>query len=176
MIEARESPPGKGLRRGPFTFALLSFYIIGALVVAAWNYIFIGGDGGFTDLFEGRTWENAGDFILQLAGLRSEDTPAFLEPAKWWASGKLAYNTLGDECVGHGHRWAGRLCHLHAGGPQRLRRRPGYSSFHCRHHCLRRAADLLRLYPSRTGIGLGDADNFLSVARYFARRAGPWHS
>ena len=94
MIESRESSQEKGLRRRPFTFARLSFYIIGALVVAAWSYIFIGGDSGFTDLFEGRTWENAGDFILQLAGLRSEDTPAFLEPAKWWATGKLAYNTL----------------------------------------------------------------------------------
>ena len=94
MIEAKESPPRPGLQRRPFTFARLSFYIIVALVVAAWASILFEGDSGFTDLFEGRTWENAGEFVLQLTGLRSDDTPAFLKLDKWWSTGKLAYNTL----------------------------------------------------------------------------------
>ena len=80
-------------RRTP-TFARLSLYVFGALLVIAWATIFIAGDSGFTDLFRGRTWDNAGNFLSRMAGLGSEETPAFLQPEQWWATGKLAYDTL----------------------------------------------------------------------------------
>lgn len=80
-------------RRRP-TFARVSVYVFLALVVGAWGYIFMSGDSGFTDLFRGRTWDNAGTFLGQLAGRDSEDTPAFLKSDEWLSTGRLAYNTL----------------------------------------------------------------------------------
>ena len=76
------------------TFARISLYLAIAMTVAAWAYILYGGDSGVSDLFRGKTWENGSRFLSQLAGLTSDDTPAFLQPSKWLETGALAYNTL----------------------------------------------------------------------------------
>ena len=78
----------------PLTFARGSAYVFVLLLVAAWGYLLLAGDSGFLDLFAGKTWQNAGRFMGQLLGLDSGDTPAFLQPGQWWATGKLAYHTL----------------------------------------------------------------------------------
>ena len=81
--------------RRAFTFARLSLYLFALLMAVAWGYILFGtGDSGFADLFRGRTWDNAGRFLTRLAGLDTAETPAFFQPAQWWVTGKLAYNTL----------------------------------------------------------------------------------
>lgn len=80
--------------RRPLTFARLSFYAFFFLVTVAWVYIFWDGDSGFTDLFREQTWDNAGRFLGQMAGMDSDRRPAYLQPEQWWATSKLAYNTL----------------------------------------------------------------------------------
>ena len=84
---------GTGVRR-PLTFARFSLYLAIAMMAAAWVYILYGGDSGILDLFRPKTWENGGRFLSQLAGLTSNDTPAFLQPSQWLKTGALAYNTL----------------------------------------------------------------------------------
>ena len=81
-------------QRRPMTFARISLYLAIAMMVAAWAYILYGGDSGVSDLFRSKTWENGSRFLSQLAGLTSDDTPAFLQPSKWLETGALAYNTL----------------------------------------------------------------------------------
>ena len=76
------------------TFARISLYLAIAMMVASWAYILYGGDSGVSDLFRSKTWENGSRFLSQLAGLTSDDTPAFLQPSKWLETGALAYNTL----------------------------------------------------------------------------------
>ena len=78
----------------PWTFARASGYLFLLLVAAAWGYIFLQGDSGFSDLWRAKTWGNAGRFASQLLGLDSGAAPAFLVPGQWWATGKLAYHTL----------------------------------------------------------------------------------
>ena len=107
MMEVRKSAPDlRPPRRSP-TFARWSLYAFLLLVAVAWGYIFLGGDSGFTDLFRTRTWDNAGGFLAQLAGLDSDTTPAFLQPAQWLATGRLAYNTLAMSVLAIGMAGAG---------------------------------------------------------------------
>ena len=94
MMRAGDISRGQPMRRRPLTFARASAYLFVLLLAAAWSYILLGGDSGFLDLFAGKTWQNAGRFGSQLLGLDSDSTPAFLLPGRWWATGKLAYNTL----------------------------------------------------------------------------------
>ena len=93
-------------RRTP-TFARLSLYIFAALLVVAWAYVFLAGDSGFTDLFRSRTWDNAGAFLSRMAGIGMEETPAFLRPEQWWATGRLAYDTLAMSVLAIGIAGAG---------------------------------------------------------------------
>ena len=94
MTETREPTRYRDRRWREPTFARLSFYVFVGLVVAAWGYIFVAGDSGFMLLLEGRTWENAGKFLMKLAGAGLDERPAFLQAEQWWATGRLAYNTL----------------------------------------------------------------------------------
>ncbi|MCY4366097.1 MAG: ABC transporter permease subunit [Chloroflexi bacterium] len=94
MIETREPTRYTERRRRKPTFARLSFYTFLGLIAVAWGYIFMAGDSGFTMLLEGRTWENAWQFLMRLAGADLDEGPAFLQAEQWWATGRLAYNTL----------------------------------------------------------------------------------
>ncbi len=96
----------RGARRPP-TFARVSLYVFLLLVAVAWVSIFMEGDSGFSDLFRSRTWENAGDFLRRMAGMGMEETPAFLRPEEWWATGKLAYDTLAMSVLAIGIAGAG---------------------------------------------------------------------
>ena len=91
----------------PPTFARLSLYVFLALAAVAWATIFVEGNSGFTDFFRGRTWANAWTFLYRLAGLGMEETPAFLRPGQWWATGKLAYDTLAMSVLAIGIAGAG---------------------------------------------------------------------
>ncbi len=93
-------------RRAP-TFARLSIYAFLGLVAFAWATIFVSGDSGFTDLFRDRTWTHAGSFLYRMAGLGMDRTPAFLLPEQWWATGKLAYQTLAMSVLAIGIAGAG---------------------------------------------------------------------
>ena len=107
MIESdRQVQSIKGARRAP-TFAKLSLYVFAILLLVAWAYIFVEGDSGFTDLFRSSTWDNAGSFLYRMAGLGMEETPAFLRPEQWWATGKLAYDTLAMSVLAIGIAGAG---------------------------------------------------------------------
>ena len=107
MIDSNLPSQGLERRRHAFTFARLSLYFFVLLVVVAWAYIFLGGDSGFTDLFRGRTWDNAGSFLGQLAGKDSESTPAFLQLEQWRVTARLAYNTLSMSVLAIGIAGAG---------------------------------------------------------------------
>ncbi|MDA1128866.1 MAG: ABC transporter permease subunit [Chloroflexi bacterium] len=80
--------------RGRITFARASNYGFVALSVVAWVYILTGGDSGLGDLFSGRAWSNAADFVRQLLGIDEPGRPAYLELSRWAETGKLAYKTL----------------------------------------------------------------------------------
>ncbi len=97
MVRARRTP----------TFARVSLYIFAGLLVVAWVFIFVEGDSGFTDLLRGRTWDNAGSFLFRMAGMGLEETPAFLQPEQWWATGNLAYKTLAMSVLAIGIAGAG---------------------------------------------------------------------
>ena len=101
--------PARKLAKGRHfpTFARFSLYLSLALVVLAWAYILVDGDSGFTELFRGRTWENAGRFLNQLAGSDLDRTPAFLVAEEWWNTGHLAYNTLAMSVLAIGIAGAG---------------------------------------------------------------------
>ena len=107
MIESNAQPQNYRRQRRSPTFARFSLYVFLALVALAWAYIFLGGDSGFSDLFIGRTWENAGSFLNQLAGRDSESTPAFLQVGEWQATSHLAYNTLAMSVLAIGIAGAG---------------------------------------------------------------------
>jgi phosphonate transport system permease protein len=81
-----------GTRR--LTFARASLYGFVVLSLVSWVYIVAGGDSGLDDLYSGRTWSNAGNFVRQLLGLDAAGRPAYLEPGRWEETGKLAYKTL----------------------------------------------------------------------------------
>lgn len=106
-MEADNSTANMRPRRRPLTFARLSFYAFMFLVTVAWVYIFWNGDSGFTDLFRERTWDNAGRFLSQMAGLDSDIRPAYLRPEQWWATSRLAYNTLAMSVLAIGIAGAG---------------------------------------------------------------------
>ena len=97
MVRARRTP----------TFARVSLYTFAGLLVVAWVFIFVEGDSGFTDLLRGRTWDNAGSFLFRMAGMGLEETPAFLQPEQWWATGNLAYKTLAMSVLAIGIAGAG---------------------------------------------------------------------
>ena len=69
-----------------FAFAILAF--------VSWAYILFGSESGFMDLFKADTWQGAWDFILQLLGSDSEETPAFLSGASWRRAIGLSVETL----------------------------------------------------------------------------------
>ena len=94
MIGSKAPARSSGRRRRPLTVARLSLYLFLVLVAFSWIYVLLSGDSGFTDLFRGGTWDNAGDFVNRLAGGDSEGAPAFLQAEEWWKTGRLAYNTL----------------------------------------------------------------------------------
>ena len=89
------------------TFARVSLYVALALVAVAWLYLFAAGDSGIGQVFQARTWENAGRFLSQAAGLDSEGTPAFLQGKEWVATAGLAYNTLAMSVLAIGFAGAG---------------------------------------------------------------------
>ena len=89
---------GVAMGRGRPSFARFSVYGFVALAVVSWAYVLVDGDSGLADLFSGRSWSNAGNFVRQLLGLDSGlsggGRPAFLELDRWAETGKLAYKTL----------------------------------------------------------------------------------
>lgn len=86
------------LRRRRISFARVSLYGFVALSVVSWLYILIGANSGLDDVFSGRAWGNAGNFVRQLLGLDTSldggGRPSFLEFGRWVETGKLAYKTL----------------------------------------------------------------------------------
>ena len=94
MIRPAEAIRAYRIQRRPMTFARASLYGFILLLVASWGFIFLSGDSGFTDLFTGKTWDNAGRFVRRLLGIDSDITPAYLQASRWLETGKLAYNTL----------------------------------------------------------------------------------
>jgi len=107
MTEVGIEPQSRWRTRRTPTLARLSLYAFVALLAIAWGTLFIEGDSGFTDLFQGRTWSNASNFLYRMAGLGMQDTPAFLLPEQWWATGKLAYDTLAMSVLAIGIAGAG---------------------------------------------------------------------
>jgi phosphonate transport system permease protein len=81
-----------GVKR--LSFARLSLYGFLLLALLSWGFILMGGDSGVSGFSSGKTWSNASRFLQQLAGADSDVEPAFLQPARWWETGKLAYDTL----------------------------------------------------------------------------------
>ena len=88
----------KWLSGSEITFARVSLYAFLGLAAGSWAYILTGSSSGLEDLFSGRAWGNAGDFLKQLLGLEDSLTgggrPAFLDLDRWAETGKLAYKTL----------------------------------------------------------------------------------
>ena len=76
------------------SFAKGSLYLFVIFIIVSWCYIFLPGDSGFVDLFRLETWIHVKIFILKLAGVESELTPAFFQVDRWIATSKLAYRTL----------------------------------------------------------------------------------
>ena len=98
MTEQRSSLREVALGRRRFTFARASLYGFLVLMAVSWVYILAGGNSGLDDLFSGRAWDNAANFVRQLlgleAGLMGGGRPAFLDLGRWVETGKLAYQTL----------------------------------------------------------------------------------
>ncbi len=107
MTEPDRSVQSLNSARRALTFARVSLYIFAGLLVVAWVSIFVEGDSGLTDLFRSRTWDNAGSFLTRMAGIGMEETPAFLQSEQWWATGKLAYETLAMSVLAIGIAGAG---------------------------------------------------------------------
>ena len=76
------------------SFAKGSLYLFVIFIIVSWCFIFLPGDSGFADLFRLETWIHVKIFILKLAGVESELTPAFFQVDRWIATSKLAYRTL----------------------------------------------------------------------------------
>ena len=76
------------------SFAKGSQYLFVIFIIVSWCFIFLPGDSGFVDLFRRETWIHVKIFILKLAGVESELTPAFFQADRWIATSKLAYRTL----------------------------------------------------------------------------------
>ena len=87
----REAAGRRGIRLNPLWASLAAFSV---LACASWTYLLLDGDSGFREMFQGETWRQAGDFLVRLAGLGTEGTPAFLQWSKWVETGALAYDTL----------------------------------------------------------------------------------
>ena len=98
MTGQRSSLREVALGRRSFTFARASLYGFLVLMAVSWVYILAGGNSGLDDLFSGRAWDNAANFVRQLlgldAGLSGGGRPAFLDLGRWVETGKLAYKTL----------------------------------------------------------------------------------
>jgi len=76
------------------SFARLSLYGFLLLAAISWGFILLGGDSGLAEFGSGHTWGNASKFLGQLAGADFNTEPAYLRPARWWETGKMAYDTL----------------------------------------------------------------------------------
>ena len=94
MIRPAEVIRAYRIQQRPMTFAWASLYGFILLMVASWGFILLDGNSGFTDLFTGETWSNAGGFLGQLLGFGSATPPAYLQLGQWLETGKLAYHTL----------------------------------------------------------------------------------
>jgi phosphonate transport system permease protein len=94
MIRPAEVIRAYRIQQRPMTFARASLYGFILLMVASWGFILLDGNSGFTDLFTGETWSNAGGFLGQLLGFGSATPPAYLQLGQWLETGKLAYHTL----------------------------------------------------------------------------------
>ena len=95
MTQAQDTKAGRlgmGVKRT--SFARLSLYGFLLLALVSWGYILAGNDSGLFEFSSQKTWSNASKFIQQLAGADSTATPAYLQPGRWWETGKLAYDTL----------------------------------------------------------------------------------
>lgn len=76
------------------SFARISLYVFLLLAVVSWGFILLGSDSGLADFSSQKTWSNASRFLQQLAGADSNTEAAYLQPGRWWKTGKLAYDTL----------------------------------------------------------------------------------
>ena len=85
---------GRSLPKRRIGPAGLSLFAFGLLAAASWGFILLGSDSGFGDLFNRETWDGAGGFVAELAGKESQGKAAFLQPARWADTGKLASETL----------------------------------------------------------------------------------
>ena len=94
------------------SFARASLYGFFALAAVSWGFITLGGDSGFADLFEGRTWDNAGRFLESMIGVSSDSPPAYAQPSRWLETGKLAANTLAMSMLAIGMAGAGAFVTL----------------------------------------------------------------
>ncbi len=94
------------MRPNPLVMSGLAFFI---LACASWGYLLMDSGSGFRDLFQGETWRQAGQFLGQLAGMGTEDTPAFLQWSEWMEAGALAYDTLAMSVLAMGIAGFGAL-------------------------------------------------------------------
>jgi phosphonate transport system permease protein len=94
------------------SFARASLYGFFLLAAVSWGFITLGGDSGFADLFEGRTWDNAGRFLESMIGVNSDSPPAYAQPSRWLETGKLAANTLAMSMLAIGMAGAGAFVTL----------------------------------------------------------------
>jgi phosphonate transport system permease protein len=90
-------------------FARVSLIGFIVLAVASWGFVIFLDGGDPMILFSGETWERASSFIGQLAGLKSEREPAFLQWSRWAEAGKLAYETLAMSVLAIGFAGIGVL-------------------------------------------------------------------
>jgi phosphonate transport system permease protein len=82
------------LRRPQIGVASVSLMGFGLLAAISWTHIFASGDSGLSDLFQAQTWSRVGEFLGQMAGIGSSDTPAFLSAESWRIGARQALDTL----------------------------------------------------------------------------------
>lgn len=87
-------PIRRRLRRPQIGVASASLMGFGLLAAISWAYIFASGDSGISDLFQAQTWSRVGEFLGQMAGIGSSDTPAFLSAESWRTGAGQALDTL----------------------------------------------------------------------------------
>ena len=165
MSLQRHAAAHRRIRLNPLWASLAAFSV---LACASWTYLLLDGDSGFREMFQGETWRQAGDFLVRLAGLGTEGTPAFLQWSKWVETGALAYDTLAMSVLAMAIAGVGALLTFlpaarnvatgelasSASLPSRalyyllrgtLHLQPGHTGAHYRHDCR------LRFQPRHTG-------------------------
>lgn len=76
------------------SFSRASFYGFLLLAALSWAYLLLGENSGLDEFSSSKTWSNAAGFIQELAGVKSQAKPAFLNIDRWVDTGRLAYQTL----------------------------------------------------------------------------------